>query len=377
MKKKILVFYPHNFLELSSGTHKRITELMVYFAEREMTVDIFSINGFTNTWRTENSIRSELFREKFLFNWRYPLKGRKLNDLRRMFRRLEDFALPAMKRQFEEVAENGCYDYIFISYVYWANLVDNVKSGIKIMDCHDLVSLNAHLLSGQGEFKYGRMFQDEVCALDKFDYVFCISEEESVIMSSFASRPRFVNVPTAMPRKFSRDIVSDNTFDYDLVFVGSGDNRFNRDGLIWFVERVMPLRPALKVAVAGNVCDHLSGARNLKLLNYVKDLEDVYKRSKAVICPLRGGTGLKIKVAEALSYGKPVITTKWGLSGILQKENNGCIVASDEKSFVEAIDRIINDRDYYELVRRQAMDFFQRKFSRDICWKNLDELFST
>jgi glycosyltransferase involved in cell wall biosynthesis len=372
-ERKILFFYPHNFTELSSGTHRRAIELLEYFRIRGVTVDIFSINGFTNRWDKKASEGNPLFRKLYTFDWHYSIGDTLKNYWRSKKKKLPDLALTAMCKQFRNVVAKETYSHVIISYVYWSKLIDYAGNTIKIVDLHDFCTLNQYMYSGVKDFKLGHTFQDEIQAISKFDYALSISETETLFLEPFCPYTEFVNAPVAFPERFQ----DDDTYKYDLLFVGSGDNPFNKDGIIWFIENVFPLLPpTLNVAVVGGVSSYLKEKPNLYLIQHIGSLDDIYFQSQVIICPLRGGTGLKVKLVEALSYGKPVVTTKWGFSGILQKDNNGCVLADTVKDFAKAINDLLTDKDYYQKVRAQGIEFFRKKFTRDVCWKNLDSIFN-
>jgi len=43
--KKILLFYPHNFFEMSSGTHQRVYQLITALWNKSFQVDLFPWKG--------------------------------------------------------------------------------------------------------------------------------------------------------------------------------------------------------------------------------------------------------------------------------------------------------------------------------------------
>ena len=105
-----------------------------------------------------------------------------------------------------------------------------------------------------------------------------------------------------------------------------------------------PLLPShVKMAVVGAIADHVDNRPGLTRVRHVDDLAPYYKDSQVVICPLLGGTGLKVKVVEALSFGRPVVTTTAGMAGMRQKQGNGCIVADAPDAFADAIMKLLAD----------------------------------
>jgi succinoglycan biosynthesis protein ExoO len=109
-----------------------------------------------------------------------------------------------------------------------------------------------------------------------------------------------------------------------LLFVGSGAAA-NLDAMRWFLAAVWPLihtaRPATRLVVAGEVCTALTYPApppGVVLLGRVADLAPLYRGADVVIAPLRAGSGLKIKLVEALAHGKAVVATGTALQGVAE-----------------------------------------------------------
>lgn len=366
---RVLVFYPHNFYEMSSGTHRRVYNLFQYLKRKDFSMDLLSINGFTNRWPDADLKRKDIFDSITTCEWKYSFWDR----LGASPYRLRDFATRQLRYEFGKMAGGKKYSFVLINYVYWAALADGVPSSVaKVIDIHDFITLNEYQARGRGEFGLGRMFEDEIRAISRFDYALSISEEETLTLSPFCPNTLFVNVPVSFPAKFAKTGVA---CDYDLLFVGS-DNLSNRNGMTWFMEKVYPLLPsALRIVVVGKISDFVERRKNITTIPYVRDLDEIYNNSRVVFCPLKSGTGLKIKVVEALSFGKPVVTTSWGLSGMLQKQGNGCVLADSEHEFGKAIELLLNDEGKYKSLKIEAEEFFLRHFSEKVAHSGLDSVF--
>jgi hypothetical protein len=96
-------------------------------------------------------------------------------------------------------------------------------------------------------------------------------------------------------------------FRYDLLFVGS-ENILNVDGIIGFIEAHRAWLATHSLAVVGRACSEarvraaVAGLPGVELHGYVEDLEAFTAQCKLLIAPV-DGTGLKIKMLEALSVG--------------------------------------------------------------------------
>ena len=87
------------------------------------------------------------------------------------------------------------------------------------------------------------------------------------------------------------------------------------------------------------------------------------------------GTGLKIKVAEALSFGLPIVCNERGIDGLLNKTKNGCLVTNKEVEFAENITKLLENSDYYTEISNEAKAFFNETLNSNVVNKNLDSVF--
>ncbi len=351
-------------------------ELAEYFRDRQVAVDLISLNGFSSRedrWDEDSLKRAEsYFGRLFTCDGRPTFWNRvKLHLTAARNRSLFDFRTPALTGIFNSVVKSNRYDFFLNSYVYWEKLADDMGNGIrKIIDMHDFITLNHHFQSGEARFRLGKMLEQEVNALNKYDYCLSISEEESLLLQPFCTHAKFIDLPMSFIPQFS----TYQRFQFDLMTVGS-DNPFNKIGMRWFMNEVYPLLPpSLSIAVVGGIANRVIRRPNIQPIPHACNLEDIYQKARVVCCPVQSGTGLKVKVVEALSHGKPVVTTTAGLSGILQKKNNGCLVADDPRRFADSIVALVMDQSLYNAVAEQSRSFFLQKFTRETCWPKLDSI---
>ena len=105
-----------------------------------------------------------------------------------------------------------------------------------------------------------------------------------------------------------------------LLFVGTYDYAPNREAIKFLADKVLPDLEELDVSclVAGRGTEALQ-ARGVRALGYLENLEEVYAASDLVLIPLLSGGGVKVKTLQALAYGKKVIATSEGISGIARE----------------------------------------------------------
>ena len=386
-KKNVLIVYPHDFREGKSGIDARYSGLLNYFKSRDVNVDMLTLTNFQSPWKNPGSARGDLVRDIHFHDFKRGSRGRKQRDKKRdtwarlrkrvpfltAFTHLPDFADDGMKKQFDTILRRETYDFVVISYVYWANLIKSgaVAGTRTVLDLSDFMTLNRFDSSG-GDVKIGPMIEEEIRRVDLFDTVMCISADEQTFFSQFALKPRYYYVPFFMEKNERK---KESEPGYDILFIGS-DNPHNRKGIEWFFEKVVPLSDtSFRILIVGKISKYVEPRNNVTCLSSTGDLGEVYGKSRISICPLLGGTGMKIKVVEALSFGLPVVTTSKGLSGFPSKIDNGCLVADSPGDFARAVHRLLTDNRLYREQRDRAAAFFRDHFEASVVYRRLDEIF--
>jgi len=133
-----------------------------------------------------------------------------------------------------------------------------------------------------------------------------------------------------------------------LIFVGSLQGMFNRDGVAWFLETCWPAVrravPDVTLILAGRGGDDLR-AEGVEALGFVDDLSVLYARSSVAIVPLRLGAGTRLKVPEAMAYGRPVVSTPVGAEGHRLAAEHGVLIAASSEDFAGACIDLLRDGD--------------------------------
>jgi glycosyltransferase involved in cell wall biosynthesis len=108
-----------------------------------------------------------------------------------------------------------------------------------------------------------------------------------------------------------------------LTFVGNFTHAPNVDAALWLGRDVMPklreLGPAARLRIVGPCAPPAVAAlaaQDIEVLGEVHDLASIMAETAVVLAPVRIGGGMRVKVVEALSLGKAVVTTPRGAEGL-------------------------------------------------------------
>ena len=246
------------------------------------------------------------------------------------------------------------YEYVYLQRPHISTkYIDAVKeySNAKIIyyahDLHFLREKREYDITGNEEklVSSEKWKKIEYDLFSKADVGYVVGTYElGVVSEAFPNKP-IRGIPIYTYDHIPENIEKDFSKRQDLIFVGGFGHPPNIDGIVWFGNEIMPLivkkYPDIKLHVVGSKApdDVLSLASdNIIIEGFLSDeeLEDLYRRCRIDVAPLRFGAGIKGKVVEAAYYQIPLVTTSIGAEGLDDSMGNMCVLdnAEDIATFI-------------------------------------------
>ena len=152
---------------------------------------------------------------------------------------------------------------------------------------------------------------------------------------------------------------------FTLFYLGSLDWIPNQEGLIWFVTQVFPgIRqqfPDLKLHIAGrNAPPYFSKKMELPGIVFhgeIDNPEEFTLGHSVMVAPCFSGSGMRLKIIEAMALGKPVVTTTIGAEGLSVTNGENIMIADDAEGFHLCLERLMKYPDICKNIGLQAFDF--------------------
>jgi len=172
-----------------------------------------------------------------------------------------------------------------------------------------------------------------------------------------------------------------------LLYVGHLKWEPNVLGLIWFLKESWPTlkdrHPELEFNIVGADPDQrlvalTSEDSRVTLQGFQKDLEPWIKSSRVFVAPLLMGSGIKVKVINALTRGIPTVTTSVGVESLEVQSLRELAIADSAEEMTRHISSLLGSRELWERLavtsRRTAARKFTWEKTFDQMQKKLDEL---
>jgi polysaccharide biosynthesis protein PslH len=200
-----------------------------------------------------------------------------------------------------------------------------------------------------------RRYEAGACARARL--TIAVSDADRRQLAAAAPGARVGAVPTGVDVDyFAPDGVAE--IPGQLVFTGSMDWYPNEDGIAHFIETVLPrVRrevPAATLTVVGrNPSDRLrdvAAAARVRVTGLVDDVRPHMAEASVYVVPLRIGGGTRLKIFEALSMAKAVVSTAVGAEGLPLTPGRHFLRADDPAAFADAVTSLLRDA-----ARRRAI----------------------
>ena len=241
-----------------------------------------------------------------------------------------------------------------VEHVIWERIVEEEKNLLKKL----YLSIQVKRLK-----KY------EINALSKCDVVMAISKEDEDTIKICSPSTKTIVVPAGMDID---DTFKDSSNHQDLFFIGSFDWQPNLQGIEWFFENVWnDVRknfPSLRFVIAGKKMPasitNLKGD-NVVVAGEVPDAKQFILNHEIMIVPLVSGSGIRIKIVEAMALGKTIIATTIAAEGLGLTDGENILIANNADEFVKHIAKCLSDIPFRKRIgenaHRFAFEHFQNK----------------
>jgi glycosyltransferase involved in cell wall biosynthesis len=180
------------------------------------------------------------------------------------------------------------------------------------------------------------------------DAVLTCSDEEAHLFSQLDGQANYVVAPNGVDcRGFAPqgDVAEEPGA---IVFTGAMGYFPNQDAALYLCREVLlrlkDLQPSPKVYLVGKdpppAVRALHDGKSVIVTGMVDDVRPYLRRATVVVVPLRHGAGTRLKILEAFSLGKAVVSTHKGAEGIPAIDGQEILLAGNTDQLADQIRRL-------------------------------------
>ncbi|MEJ8756636.1 glycosyltransferase family 4 protein [Pontibacter sp. H259] len=337
------------------------TEIELGYQNRSPDIRFF----FPGSFNSSKDLFSFL-PDKLKIALRFRLYNRKLTESATQ-------SFVSFRHVLQKLAANNKYDFVICENLETLSLSRSIRklfpNSIIIFDAHNI----DHKLLKEGSLLYKKTLRKEA-TLWKFADRFwaCSDDDRSMLESLNNHRIRGYTVPNGVST-LNEFILNKHSVYNNILFCGSLDYGPNIQGLIWFNRFVWPKvissMLGAKLTIIGRGLgkglEELKSVTSIYLIGEVADVAPYYRDNFIAIVPLLEGSGTRLKITEAMSYGNPVVSTSIGAEGIKIQQNVNVLIADTPEAFANSLLAILEKPEIGEQMRRNARELIDAKYNWD------------
>jgi polysaccharide biosynthesis protein PslH len=199
-----------------------------------------------------------------------------------------------------------------------------------------------------------------------------ISPPDEVRLREIAPEARTVVVPGVIALEEYEPAVPADPGD-DLLVVATGTFTFppTGEGLAFFLDRVwtrvIASAPRARFRVIGHCPEvlrrRMAAMPGVEVLGRVDAVKPHLDGAHVFAVPLRAGSGMRMRILEAMAWQVPIVTTTTGCEGIAVENGRHLIVADEPEAMASAILRVAHEGPLARSLRGEGLRLVEQGYS--------------
>jgi sugar transferase (PEP-CTERM/EpsH1 system associated) len=166
-----------------------------------------------------------------------------------------------------------------------------------------------------------------------------------------------------------------------MVFTGSMDWLPNEDGMQYFVRDILPrirqVEPDATLSIIGRAptpaVRRLASEPGIEVTGRVDDVRPHIAAGAVYVVPLRIGGGTRLKIFEAMSMGKAVVSTTVGAEGLPVTPGQNILIADEPARFAQAVVHMMRDVEARRALESEARRLVVERYDWSAVAQDFDE----
>ena len=244
-------------------------------------------------------------------------------------------------------------DFIFFESIFcgiYAKEIKELSSATQVLRAHNVEHLiwRKLALNSKNPLKKWYLnhlsktlqdFEEEFVA--KMDHVFSIAPSDQLFFKTRNNQSNYI--PVSMEISSVRKLKAKK-----ISFLGAYNWMPNKEAILWFTNEVWPeiakLNPTTEFHIAGSYSEEIAELKNIEgieLHGFVNSSQEFMKEHGIFIAPILSGSGVKMKVLEAMSHGVPCVLSTHAAEGLNLPEI--IPICKNKEAFIEKVSLLLQN----------------------------------
>lgn len=292
---------------------------------------------------------------------------------------------PSMRGEVRRLLKEERFDLVHLDMLPLGVFLDEIDVPV-VLNEHNVESAllkrrvestSNYLSSSYYAEQQRRLERFEAQVVSRVDHVLACSNEDRALLRAMAPDQRISVVPNGVDTGLFRSSLMHREEPCRMVFVG-GMNWFpNRDAIRWFDQQVMPelvkQESRILLDVVGKPDDgmRIQHVQHVSMHGFVDDTRPYLEKSAVVIVPIRVGGGTRLKVLEAMSMGKALVSTTVGVEGIQVEHRKHVLIADTPEEFAASVVELMSDAELRGCLGKAARELVCNNYEWGAIGRNL------
>lgn len=270
----------------------------------------------------------------------------------------------------------GSYDLIHVQTARMAPVADASYRVPMVVDLIDALSLNWSRRADRerifpvalgARLEAGRLARYERQIVAQYDHVLVSSPVDKQAVGSADKVhviPNGVDLEQFPYRTDGREADT-------IVFTGRMAYFPNADAAVWFATEILPMIraqvPQARFQIVGadppRRVKQLHNIPGVVVAGYVPCMSDYLARAAVAVAPMRAGSGMQIKILEAMACGTPMVVTPYASAGVEAEHKVHFLVAGDAAQFAKEVVSLLRDPLKGREMARRARYLVEEKYT--------------
>lgn len=295
-----------------------------------------------------------------------------------------------MQRVVDGLLNSKQFDLVYVDHLQMAQYVEDWNRCPKALDEHNVEwKIIERLAEGEKrllrrmyaaiEWKKLRRWELDTCG--KFDLALTVTENDKDILLS--ERPEMNNI-TSVPIGVDFESFPKIELQPDareIISIGTMSWPPNIESMLYFADEIYPEVKSraedVRLVIIGSKPPEsirclASSDSSIEVTGFVEDLSAAASKTAVFIVPLRSGSGLRVKILNAMAMGLPIVSTSVGCEGIGVEHGRDLLIADTSQEFADAVLRLLSGFELRKQLGEAGREFALQNYGWDSICAGLD-----